>query len=415
MCTRVIIGFLAVSLVAGCGDSGTPQPEPQSNTPTKPSGVTVDLSGADPLPVPDGGRVSGAAELDDRDPVEKLLDEIQQLHVSTAANRNADPRGAIVLKSTEILKLTMNEPSRQQQFLDGVRHLLQARFQLALDGSKEDIDQLYADAQALNDRDPKSAAAAESIYYLAKFAHAKARRVRQGKAEWNISFSRWAREFASRFPQQAERAVSLLFGAGRSCEMTAATASTKDESALLRSEARLCYVALMERWPKEPQGQEAVAVLRRLELPGRRLSQFSGPGLDGAQVGIDDFQGKVTVIFFWDSGSKAFKEEWLPLLKKADSQLSERPFQLIGVNLDDHPDQCRQAVQDLKVPGTQICFQDETSRGWNSPLVRFWGVSQSPSVWLVDRNGVVDAVDLRRKTLVSRVNQLLRARRTASK
>jgi hypothetical protein len=422
VCIRLAIAFLTVSFVVGCGNGNTPSQTSQTETPPDstasdtPAGVTVAVVSTTQPAIEDGSQIGGEIPSTKQDPVATLLAEIQRLRINAGppSQKKTDPNHEIVLKATEILKLTMQDSSRQGAFLDGIRHLLQARFQLALTGTPEDVDQLYADVQALNDRDSESDAAAEGIYYLAKFAHTKARQPNQQKADWNVNFSRWSREFAARFPQQSERGLSLLFGAGRSCEMTSATAANREDSELLRKEARLCYTMLMEKWPKEPQGHEAVAVLRRLDLPGTRLSQFSGPELTGGKVSSEQFTDKVTLIYFWDSASKDFTDNWLPLLKKAETKLTADRIRLVGVNLDEDIAQCQRAVNDLQIPGDQICFQDENNRGWNSPLVRFWGVSQSPSVWLVDHNGIVAAVDVRQDALVSQINPLLRAR-TASR
>ncbi|MCH2201382.1 MAG: TlpA family protein disulfide reductase [Fuerstiella sp.] len=416
MCVRLTIGFLTVFALTGCGDERNRSPESSvaisASTGEKApqTGITADITGRDRLPAEDGSQIGGNEILTNLDPVEKLLAEIQQLQVKAAVSTTPGngSNEKIVLKATEVIRLTMQDSLRAAEFLEAVRDLLQARLHLAFNGSAADIDRLYADVQALNDRDPNSESAAEGIYYLAKFAHTKARQVREQKADWNVNFSRWAREFAARFPHQTERALSLLFGAGRSCEMTAASANSEEESALLRTEARLCYVMLMETWPKEPHGQEAVAVLRRLELPGHKLSQFSGPALSGGTLSAEQFSGKVTLIYFWDSESHDFTNNWLPLLRKAESQLPVDCIRFIGVNLDESPDRCREAVQELAVPGDQICFRHEKRRGWNSPLVRFWGVSQSPSVWLVGNNGVVDSVDVRRTELASRIKMLVR-------
>ena len=422
MCIRLAIVCLTVSFVAGCGDENTALQTSQVKTQLGPTafgtstGVTVAVASTTQLAIEDGSRVGGEISNTTKDPVATLLTEIRQLRINAGldARNTTDLNHEIVQKAIEILKVTMYDSSRQKAFLNGIRHLLQARFQLALTGTPEDVDQLYADVQALNDRDSESDAAAEGIYYLAKFAHTRGRHSNQQKAEWNVNFSRWSREFAARFPQQSERGLSLLFGAGRSCEMTSATAANREKSELLQKEARLCYTLLMEKWPNEPQGQEAVAVLRRLDLPGNKLSQFSGPELTGGKVSARQFTDRVTVIYFWDSASKDFTDNWLPLLKKAETKLTTRRIRLVGVNLDEDITQCQKTVNDFKIPGDQICFRDENNRGWNSPLVRFWGVSQSPSVWLVDHKGIVAAVDVRREALVSRINPLLRAR-TASR
>ena len=257
MCIRLAVAFLTVLFVAGCGDESTPSQTAQAKTPlafATSTGVTVAVGGTTQLAIEDGSRVGGEILNTKQDPVATLLAEIQQLRINAGrdSQNTADPNQEIVQKAMEILKLTMHDSSRQNAFLNGIRHLLQARFQLALIGTSEDVDQLYADVQALNDRDSESDAAAEGIYYLAKFAHTKGRQSNQQKAEWNVNFSRWSREFAARFPQQSERSLSLLFGAGRSCEMTSATAANREKSELLQKEARLCYTLLMEKWPNEP-------------------------------------------------------------------------------------------------------------------------------------------------------------------
>ncbi|MCH2212362.1 MAG: hypothetical protein MK110_13745 [Fuerstiella sp.] len=422
VCVRLAIGFLTVLTLTGCGDQGSRSTEssgailPGTAENRVPAGITADVTGPERHAADEDGRqVGGSQILASQDPVAKLLSEIQQLQVKAAAGttRGDDSNSEIVLKATEVIRLTMQDSSQGGQFLDAVRGLLQARLHLALNGSNAQIDQLYADVQALNDRDPKSEPAAEGIYYLAKLAHTKARRAREQKADWNVNFSRWARDFAARFPQQTERALTLLFGAGRSCEMNAARVNSAEEAALLRAEARLCYVMLMETWPKEPQGQEAVAVLRRLELPGQKLAQFSGPLLSGGTLRAEQLSGKVILIYFWDSESHDFKNDWVPLLRKAESQLPADLVRFIGVNLDEDPDRCRKSVQELGIPGEQICFRHEKRCGWNSPLVRFWGVSQSPGVWLVGSDGVVDSVDVRRAELASRMKNLVRRSRVS--
>jgi hypothetical protein len=312
----------------------------------------------------------------------------------------------IVDMATNVLRLTLQDENQQAQFNQGIGQLLEARFQLALSGTKDDVDQLYADVQALNDQDPESVAAAEGVYYLAKFAHTKARLQRNGNTAWFENFSRWAREFADRFPNQEKRAVQLLFGAGRSCEMHAMVAESEEDRSRLKTESRLCYVALAENWQDTSQGQEATAVLRRWALPGKKLSQFDGPTLTGGYVNADQFPGKVTVIYYWDSESEEFQKDLLPLLQKAEQQLPADRIRFIGVNLDEEELELEQFMETNKVPGQQVFFSSLEQRSWNSPLIRYWGVSKNPSVWLLDKDGVVSAVDVSHSALVAEMRKL---------
>ncbi len=411
MCPRLFVVCLLSLFVVGCGGSdkspATVESAPSSSMTTEGSGpVTAAITRGESSGIPDGAEVGAAPLLANEDPIRQRLNEIQQLRITAASG--SDPNHAIVLQATEVLELTMQDAGRQEEFLEAIRQLLQARMQLALRGGQEEIESLYSDVRALSERDENSPAAAEGIYYLARFAHTKGRQLRQQNPEWYVDFSRWSREFAQRFPEQKERALSLLFGAGRSCEMTAAKAADDEMAARLRAEAKLCYLMLFEQWPNESQGQEAVAVLRRLNLPGKQLTQFSGSCLDGTNVTSETLPGKITLIYFWDAENSEFSDEWVPDLRNVESKLGEDRIRFIGINLDEDRSTCLAEVDRLKLPGQQIFSDEERSRGWNNPLVRYWGVSQSPSIWLVGADGVIDAVDLRKSDLVPRLQALLR-------
>lgn len=344
-----------------------------------------------------------------------LLRRIQALRVAPIDGDLESARAArrarneeIIELATNVLRLTMNEPERDAQFHQGIGQLLEARFQLALTGTDEDIELLYADVQALNERDPESVAAAEGVYYLARFAHTKAGLMGKSHPVWFETLSRWAREFADRFPGQSQRAVTLLFGAARSCELHALATDDAALKQRLSTEAELCYTLLAEKFPKTDQGQDAIAVLRRMAVVGKTLSQFSGPTIDGGFVSAEDFVDKPTLIFFWDSKSDAFREELLPLLTKIREQLPPDRLRIVGVPLDEVELEFEAFVENHAVPGKQIFFPDSNQRSWDSPLLRFWGVSRIPSVWIVDRDRTVMTTDANADSLVADLQQALR-------
>ena len=348
------------------------------------------------------------------DRIAQLLDEIQQLRIAPFPEDAQAARTArrtrnqkIVQLSSGILRLAASAESPEPIFDSAISHLLEARYQLALGGVQEDVNQLYADVQALSDRAPESDSTANGVYYLAMFAHANARLKGESELIWFSHFSRWAREFADRFPNQKERAVSLLFGAGRSCEMHAMVSSDPSDAAQLMTDARLCYSSLAHQFSETSEGQEAAAVLRRISLPGKTLSQFAGPTLDGQYVDCEDFRDKVTVVYFWDSRNAEFNNQMLPLLRQALDAAGDQ-LRFVGVNMDDDKTQVETFIIEHAPPGVQIFFQDDKQRSWNSPLIRFWGVSRSPSVWLIDRAGTVAAVDVGHAQLVTEMRTLFR-------
>jgi hypothetical protein len=436
--SRLFSTVLLLSLVSGCGsgdaesgtvaaDSSSPTTngngEPKGNTDLKtadsrPAGVVASIDNASAVTDLDGAKSS----TDDNqkspypdDEATQTLREIQQLRISQVPADLAEARKIrrernerIVDMATKVLRLTMNEETRLPQFHLAVGQLLEARFQMALAGTQDDVDLLYADVQALNDRDPKSIAAAEGVYYIARFAHTKAGLLGKSQPVWFETLSRWAREFSDRFPQQTQRAVSLLFGAARSCELQSMATDDQELATRLLTESRLCYTALAEKFGTTDQGQEATASLRRMALEGQTLSQFSGPTLDGGFISSDDFTGKPTLIFFWDSESEEFTSDLLPVLKKISEGLPSSKLRLVGVALDEDEATLNEYLESQKVPGQQIFFTHGEQRSWNSPLVRFWGIAQSPTVWLLDAQGKVISTSVTSAELIPAIQKMLK-------
>lgn len=403
-------------------DSGpTPVTAVSSQKPAK-AGITASLSGPgggaeQPSDVPADGQAVGESGTTGtpEDEAAGILREIQQMRVAAvpadleqARKTRRERNERIVELATNVLRLTMNDQAREAQFHQAIGQLLEARFQMALAGTQDDVDQLYADVQALNDRDPKSIAAAEGVYYIARFAHTRAGMLARSQPEWLTTLSQWAREFSDRFPEQQKRAVTLLFGAAHSCELHAATSADAELSRRLMTEAKLCYSALAEKFAETTQGQEAAAVLRRMALPGQPLSQFSGPTLDGGFVSVEDFTGKPTLIYFWASDDAEFVEELQPLLQKIRSQVPAERLRMVGVVLDEEETELEAFLERQPVPGQQIFFPNAEQRSWNSPLVRFWGISRSPSIWLVDARGMVVTTSAASADLVPQLQSLLK-------
>lgn len=433
-------------LLAGCGGGETPATTtstsapasapaetPAASTLTKSDPPKVESSGT-PVKTVSAAKTSGldaatktataseskeapkeaAAQFPD-DEATKTLREIQQLRIAPvpgdiekakAARRERNEQ--IVDMATQVLRLLKDDEKRASQFHLAIGQLLEARFQMALAGTQEDVDLLYSDVQALNDRDPKSVAAAEGVYYIAKFAHTQAGMHGRKNPEWFSTLSRWAREFADRFPTQQKRAVSLLFGAARSCELQAQATEDADLSKRLMTESTLCYTALAEKFPTTEQGQEAVASLRRNALVGQVLTQFSGPTADGGMVSADDFPGKPTLIYFWDSESDEFTKDVLPLLEKLRKQLSSDRLRMVGVALDEDESQMNTFMETHNVPGQQIFFTNPEQRSWNSPLIRFWGIAKTPSIWLVDAEGKVTTTTVETENLVDELKKIVK-------
>ena len=443
----LIIGSASISAsIVGCGDSSAPEtsaadtPTPSAGTTAEPTSVaanpnetaaeqtsqkqskpTATITASINNPVVDTTEASETTTSIEPQPeaavdeATAILQKIVALRVAPyptdlqeAKKARRERNEQIVDMATNVLRLTMDDEQRQPQFRQAIGQMLEARFQMALVGTTDDIERLYADIQTLNDHDPTSVAAAEGVYYAAKFAHTKAGLLGKSQPEWFETLSRWAREFSDRFPNQQQRAVTLLFGAARSCELHALTAADADLSQRLTTESRLCYTALAEKFPQTPQGQESTAVLRRMAIIGQPLGQFSGPTIDGGFVSAEEFVGKPTVVYFWSTEDAEFVEGMLPLLQKIRSQASPDRLRMVGVPLDENEPELVAFMEQNPVPGPQIFFPNPAQRSWNSPLIRFWGLSKSPSIWLIDARGSVVSTTLNADELVPALQKAFR-------
>lgn len=317
----------------------------------------------------------------------------------------------IIELATRTLPVAMKSTGDDRPFMQLIRFLLEARLELAVSGNADDIQSLYADVKALTQRDPNSKAAAEGVYTLARFAHEMARRNGEDEPVWFDNFCQWASEFANRFPDQKRRATALLLGSARSCELRALELPESDQLTQLMLLATQNYEQLISQFSDSAEANEATAVLRRLSLPGQKLSQFSGQTLDAQAIDGRSFVDIVTVVYFWDVGDPEFLNDLLPLLQQA-SDVSNGQLRFVGVSLTDNQFEFSEFLQRHHVPGVQMFGTDPDHRGWDHPLVRFWGLSRGSTCWLINRDRTVAAVDVTANELVDQMRALFPSSKT---
>jgi peroxiredoxin len=281
----------------------------------------------------------------------------------------------LVRMAQDVIAATHKDKSKEAVFNSAVHFLVEARLELAIAGTPDDAKALYDDAADLYKRDPNSPAAAQAAYTVTRLAHTNARRFAKTKPRSIQDFAVQAKLFATRFPNDP-RAVNLLFVAGQTCELHQ-----------LRAEAVSCYVLLQEKFAKTPQAEQAAGVLRRLDLKGKRL-EFGGETPVGERVRIEQFKGKPVLIVFWSSDSEPFVE-MLPELKNVLRRYEKSGLAVIGVCLDESETTLDAFTEKNGLSWTQIFFADQDKRHWDHPVVRYYGVREVPSLWLVNRDGVV--------------------------
>lgn len=123
---------------------------------------------------------------------------------------------------------------------------------------------------------------------------------------------------------------------------------------------------------------------KRLGWLGRKLPlRFTG--IDGSHVDIKDWRGKPVFVVFFDTTSAPARS----VLTSLNRLAAEKGAGLLSVSLDADAEAVGRFVATLRPQPTVAC----DGRGWDSPLVQALGINAVPTVWLLDRDGMVRTLD----------------------
>ena len=352
--------------------SPTVQALPASLSQTTPPADVNDSTGNQPAP--------GSPELILREITQLLVQPLPKTDdVAAIQQFRTDRNRQIIQLATEAIAMTHGSPETERLFTVAVHHLMEARLQEALSGDTESIDSLYADADSLYQRAPKSEAAAEAAYQLVKFANVNANRFADKEPRWLQEFSNQSRLFAEKFPHEARRGVGLLMTAGESCELNG-----------MAADAIACYQAILDSYPDTPQVALVEGILRRLDAVGKPLS-LAGPTFDGGFWKMAERPDHVRLVVFWASGVGRFEND-LPALKSLAQKYAPYGLETVGINLDRDPTALETFVKENAFDWPQIFYSNPEQRGWDHPIALYYGIRSLPSYWLVDKQGNVAAV-----------------------
>lgn len=319
-------------------------------------------------------------------PESKDLEEIRRLR----RDRNL----RIIELATESIRQMHQQEGMEVIYAAAVHEMLDARTQNAIQGDQDDVEALYSDVASLERQHPNTEYSVEGALALVRLAHSKARKYAGEKPEWLTELSRQARLFANSHPAETARSVPLLFSAGRSCELNGQL-----------DDALPCFEMLKQKFPDTHQGQQSFAILRRLNLIGKRL-QLEGPTPGGQMISIEDYRNKATVVYFWSSAEPQFA----PIVEQLialDAKYAKYGLHFIGVNLDETKDAIQTFLEKNRLPGEQIFFAKAGQQRWDNPIARYYGVLDIPQIWLVRPDGRVSDNGAT-KALESKVRHLLK-------
>ncbi len=142
---------------------------------------------------------------------------------------------------------------------------------------------------------------------------------------------------------------------------------------------------------KEPRYVEAVnrAVnkWKALEV-GAQAPDIVGTDMDGNEVKLSDFKGKIVYVDVWATWCGPCKRE-IPNLKQAEKTLHGKDVVFLSVSTDKDRGKWEKFVKDQELTGVQI----HQPGGWGADICRTYNISGIPRFMLIDKEGKIISTD----------------------
>ena len=113
----------------------------------------------------------------------------------------------------------------------------------------------------------------------------------------------------------------------------------------------------------------------------------------GKSLTTADFKGKVVLVDFWATWCGPCNAE-IPHVKELYKTYHAKGLEIVGVDCDSDDDTVNAFTKDKEMTWTQLREESQSEEPWH-PLAKQWGVSGIPTMFLLDKKGILRDVDAR--------------------
>ncbi len=180
-------------------------------------------------------------------------------------------------------------------------------------------------------------------------------------------------------------------------EHLAAFPESEDNLGLIQSRVELIasieparLSAVLAELAKSTNAEIAAMAKERIES-GKAIAELMSKPLelkfksvDGSDVDVEKLRGKVVLIDFWATWCGPCMKE-LPDVITTYEKLHGKGLEIIGISLDEEEDALKKVIKDKKIPWPQYF----DGKGWENPYVKKYGIDSIPTMWLINKKGMV--------------------------
>jgi thiol-disulfide isomerase/thioredoxin len=120
---------------------------------------------------------------------------------------------------------------------------------------------------------------------------------------------------------------------------------------------------------------------------GKKELEMKFTALDGRKIDLKNMRGKVVLVDFWATWCAPCVKE-VPHLKELYKKYHDQGFEIIGITLDEGAaaERVKELIAEKEIPWPQR-FE---GKGFNNDSYRqLYGIGSLPTVWLVNKEGII--------------------------
>ncbi len=150
--------------------------------------------------------------------------------------------------------------------------------------------------------------------------------------------------------------------------------------------------------------QKAQKMASKLASVGNKAPEFSALTPEGKTLSLSETLGEYTIIDFWASWCKPCRME-NPNVVRVYNKYHDKGLNIISVSLD-RPGQKDRWIKAIE-KDQMDWYHVSNLQYWQDPIPRSYGVRAIPATFLLDKNGVIVAKNLRGSALETKMDELL--------